>query len=376
MQYRKFGNTGIEISVLGFGAMRLPEIQTGEEYSIDAGKAYPMLMRAYELGVNYFDTAPYYCHKNSEEATGKALKTIRDKVYISTKIPFGEYKKTGDLRRFLERSLKKLETDYVDFYHFWGINKGTADDIIKNNVMDEVRQCKDEGLIRHMSFSFHDEAANMKYIIDKVEGLASVLCQYNILDRSNEDMIAYARSKGLGTVAMGPVGGGRLSPPTDLYEKLTGKKSTATYELALRYVMGNPDICCALAGMENLDMLEKNVKVANIAGEITAEEWADLGDAMKEVAKLRDLYCTGCKYCMPCPEKIDIPQIFEFYIHTHVYGLGEGIRGKYKWYKKNPWGEGKTAADCSHCGLCETKCPQKLEIRKELKRVCEVLENL
>ena len=375
MQYRKFGNTGVDISVLGFGAMRLPEIQTGEEFAIDEEKAYPMLMRAYELGVNYFDSAPYYCHSNSEAAMGRALKSVRDKVYLSTKIPFGEYKNTGDVRRFLERSLKNMETDYVDFYHFWGINKDTADDIVKWDVMSEVNKLKEEGLIRHMSFSFHDAPEGMKHIIDHLP-LASVLCQYNILDRSNEKMIAYAKQKGLGTVVMGPVGGGRLSAPTDLYEKLTGKKSRATYELALRYVMGNPDVCCALSGMGNMDMLEKNVVVANIAGEISADEWVKLGEAMEEVGKFRDLYCTGCKYCMPCPAGIDIPQIFEFYTHVNVYGLAEGIRDKYKWYKKNPWGEGKTVADCTECGLCETKCPQKLLIRTELKRVCGVLEAL
>jgi len=221
MQYRKFGNTGIDISALGFGVMRLPEIQKGEDFYIDEDKSYPLLMRAYELGVNYFDSAPAYCHGNSEKAMGTALKGVRDKVYLSTKIPLGSvYKKKGDLRRNLEESLARIGTDYIDFYHFWGINKGTADEIIKDDIMAEVRECKEQGLLRFMSFSFHDAAENMQYIIDNVP-LSSVLCQYNLLDRSNEKMIEYAYGKGLGTAIMGPVGGGRLSPPTDLYEKLT-----------------------------------------------------------------------------------------------------------------------------------------------------------
>ncbi|MCL2634811.1 MAG: aldo/keto reductase [Oscillospiraceae bacterium] len=376
MQYRKFGNTGLDISALGFGCMRLPEIEKGGKHYIDEDLAFPMLMRAWELGVNYFDSAPYYCNKNSEYATGRALKSVRDKVYFSTKIPMEEYKEKGDLRRVLERSLEKMETDYIDFYHFWGINKNTADKIVKNDIMSEVRECQEQGLLRFMSFSFHDASENMKYIIDNVPGLASVLCQYNLLDRSNEDMIEYAHSKGVGTVIMGPVGGGRLSPPTDLYEKLAGKKSSATYEVAMRFVLGNPSVSCALAGMETMEMLEGNVKVANVAGEITADEWVQLGQAMEEVAKFRDLYCTGCKYCMPCPAGIDIPKLFEFYTHVNVYGLGEGIRGTYKWYKKNPWGEGKTFEHCTGCGVCETKCPQKLAVQKELERVCGVLENL
>jgi predicted aldo/keto reductase-like oxidoreductase len=375
MQYRKFGTTGIEISALGFGAMRLPEIQKGEAYYIDEDKAYPLLQKAQELGINYFDSAPYYCHKNSEQAMGRALKAVRAKVYLSTKLPFEEYKKKGDLRRVLERSLEKMETDYVDFYHFWGINKGTADTIMKEDIMAEVHALKEEGLLRFISFSFHDAPESIKYIVDNLD-FASLLCQYNLLDRSNENMIAYAFQKGIGTVVMGPVGGGRLSPPSDLYEKLTGKKSSSTYELALRFVLGNPSVSCALSGMETMEMLEKNVAVADNADEITADEWREISKAMEETAKLRDLYCTGCKYCMPCPANIDIPKLFEYYTHTNVYGLGEGIKGSYKFYKKNPWGEGKIFADCTDCGACETKCPQKLNIRKELERVCGVLEAL
>ncbi|MDR2547698.1 MAG: aldo/keto reductase [Lachnospiraceae bacterium] len=377
MQYRKFGNTGIDISVLGFGVMRIPQIQKGEKHYIDEDKALPLLYRAYELGVNYFDSAPLYCNGNSEGAMGKALASVRDKVYLSTKLVFNEYEKKGDLRRALEKSLERIGTDYIDFYHFWGINKGTADAIIENDMMAEIAECKEQGLLRHMSFSFHDAAENMKYIIDNVE-LASVLCQYNLLDRSNEEMIAYARQQGLGTVIMGPVGGGRLSPPSELYEKLLGKKSTATYELALRYVLGNPNVDCALSGMETLEMLEKNVEVANNAGSISTDEWEQLGEAMQEVAKLRELYCTGCRYCLPCPAEIDIPRLFEIYTHAHVYGLGEGMRGPYKEYKLSSWsGEiGTTFADCTGCGTCETKCPQKIKIQSELERVCKVLEAL
>ena len=375
MQYRKFGNTGVDISLLGFGVMRLPEIQKGEEYYIDEDKAFPLLQKAQELGVNYFDSAPYYCHSNSEAAMGRALKAVRDKVYLSTKLPFDKYKGKGDVQRILEESLKKMETDYVDFYHFWGINKGTAETIIKDDIMAEVISLKDQGMLRFISFSFHDDPANIKFIVDNLD-FASMLVQYNLLDRSHEEMIEYASKKGVGTVIMGPVGGGRLSPPSDLYEKLTGKKSSATYELAFRFVIGNPYVACALSGMETMEMLEQNVAIANNAGEITASEWDELGKAMEEVAKIRDLYCTGCKYCMPCPADIDIPKLFEFYTHAHVFGLGDGIRGAYQWYKKNPWGDGKVFEHCTSCGLCEKKCPQKLKIRYELERVCKVLEAL
>ena len=376
MLYRKFGNTGIDISVLGFGCMRLPELQKGDKHYIDEDKAFPLLERAVELGINFFDSAPYYCNGNSEYAMGRGLKKFRDKVYLSTKLPGGEYKEKGDLRRALEKSLTKMETDYVDFYHFWGINKGTVEEIKKHDMMSEVRECKEQGLLRNISFSFHDDPKNVKYIIDNVPELCSLMCQYNLLDRSHEEAIEYAHNKGLGTLIMGPVGGGRLSPPTDLYEKLTGKKSNATYELAMRFVLGNPHVSCALSGMENMEMLESNVKIANISEEISTDEWTQLGEAMKQVAKMTDLYCTGCKYCMPCPAGIDIPKLFEFYTHAHVFGLGEGIRGSFQWHKKNPWGEGKLYEHCTGCGQCDSKCPQKLEVMKELERVCKYLEAL
>ena len=139
MQYRKFGNTEVEISTLGFGCMRLPEIDLGDgKFEVDQEKTDAMLRHAYDLGVNYFDTAFYYCHENSEIAVGKALKPIRDKVYISTKCPLERVKKPEDFEGMLDKSLAKLDTDYVDFYHFWGINKGSFDNIIISNAYYEV----------------------------------------------------------------------------------------------------------------------------------------------------------------------------------------------------------------------------------------------
>lgn len=376
MQYRKFGNTGIKISTLGFGAMRLPEKEINGQWFIDEDLALPLLMRAFELGVNYFDTAPYYLHKNSETTLGKALKSVRDKVYLSTKIPMENYKKKGDFRRCLEQSLTKMQTDYIDFYHFWGINKGTAEQINANDIMKEVLECKEQGLLRFMSFSFHDAPENIKFIIDNVPGLSSILCQYNLLDRSNEDMIDYARDKGLGTVIMGPVGGGRLSAPADLYKKLTGKESNATYELALRFVLGNQNVNCALSGMGSMQMLEQNVEIANKSSEITAEEWNQIAGAMEQLSKFNELYCTGCGYCQPCPSNINIPKIFQMYTYHNVYGLSEGAKGEWWWYKNNPENKGKTYDDCATCGQCEEKCPQKLKVISELEKVCTILDTL
>lgn len=374
MRYRKYGNTGEIVSALGFGCMRLPEVEINGQWYIDEDKALPLLFKAYEKGVNYFDSAPYYCHKNSEIAVGKALKSVRGNVKMTTKLPVDEVKETSDFRRQLEGSLKKMDTGYVDFYHFWGINKGTLNEISKYDLFKEAQKAKEEGLIRHISFSFHDKPEHMVDIINAGEGiLETVLCQYNLLDRANEKSIKYAAEKGLGVAAMGPVGGGRLAAPTELYKKLTGKDSIATYELALRFVLGNDDICIALSGMENMDMLEKNLAIANYETYMTREEWDKVGIAMEEIKKFSELYCTGCNYCQPCPQNIVIPRIFNMYTYHNVYGLTSVAKNEFNEYKKDHEKAAMPDA-CIDCGLCEEKCPQHLKIRQELKRVVEILE--
>ena len=375
MNYRDFGKTGEKISALGFGCMRFPEYSEGEQHFVDQDKVDEMITLAYNEGVNYFDTAPGYCNTNSEVALGRAVKGFRDKILISTKCPLGGGTDADGYRAKLERSLSRIDTDYIDFYHFWGIGKDDFDNIIlANGLLEAAAKAKEEGLIRHISFSFHDDPSAIKYIIDTSEErgvkMESLLCQYNILDRSNEEMIRYANEKGLGTVAMGPVGGGRLAAPTDLYTKLTGKPSIATYELAFKFCLGNPHLNCALSGMQDVDMITKNAAVASDETAFSAEEWEQLGEAMEQVKKFSELYCTGCKYCQPCPVEINIPHIFEMWTYYNVYGLRDHAKKMMAKYIEKG---GKTFADCKQCGLCEKKCPQHLEIRENLEKVCKVL---
>ena len=377
MQYRPFGNTGVNISTLGFGCMRLPEIQQEDgSWIVDQEKTDAMLMRAYELGVNYFDTALYYCHSNSEIAIGKALKPIRDKVYISTKCPLELVKEPGDFRKTLETSLKKLDTPYVDFYHFWGINQKTFDEkIVPMNLIAEAQKLKEEGLIRHISFSFHDSPEALKHIIDNGEGLESVLLQYNLLDRANEEMIQYAAKKGLGVVVMGPVGGGRLAAPTELAAKL-GTEAVNTYELAFKFVLGNPGVCCALSGMQTIDMVEQNAKVASLENPMSEEEWRRVGESLENLKKFSELYCTGCGYCQPCPKGINIPRIFQAYTYKNVYGLTELAKNTWNGYLNNEKDPGVHPDACVNCGYCERKCPQHLKVRELLKKVAGTLSSL
>lgn len=377
MQYRMFGNTGVSVSTLGFGCMRFPEYQLEDgTWQVDQEKTTEMLMEAYRLGINYFDTAFYYCHQNSEIAIGKALKDVRDRVYISTKCPMDLVKSPEDYEATLDKSLEKLGTDYVDFYHFWSINQKVFEEkILGLGLLEKAQELKAKGKIRHISFSFHDTPEALKFIIDNGPGLETVLLQYNLLDRTNEEMIQYATEKGLGVAVMGPVGGGRLAAPTELSQKL-GAGSFATYELALRFVLGNPHVCVALSGMQTSQMVAQNAAVASLECPMTREQWIQAGQAMENLKKFSELYCTGCGYCQPCPKNINIPKIFQAYTYYNVYGLKDAAKNAWKNYVENPKNPGATSEVCVDCGHCEKKCPQHLKVRELLKKAEDTLKSL
>ena len=367
MRYKDFGKTGARISTLGFGCMRLPMIKVNDKDVVDEDATSQMIYRAYELGVNYYDTAYFYNDGLSEIALGKALKQLRDKVYISTKSPGHLLKKPGDYTRTLEEQLKKLDIEYIDFYHFHGIGYDSFYEKDKEtNWLAEAQKAKDEGLIRHISFSFHDKPESMIKLVDT--GLfESLLCQYNVTDRSNEEAITYAKSKGLGVAVMGPVGGGRISGiPKEVALKL-GIKVKSSTELALRFVMSNPGIDCALSGMGNLQMVEENAATASNMNPLSSEEIKAINDMMAENEKLAQLYCTGCGYCMPCPTGVNIPHIFRMMNYYKVYGMHEYSKDGYAEIGTREWIQGKNAAACIECGACEKKCPQKINIREQLK---------
>ncbi len=373
MQYRKFGNTGVEISALGFGAMRLPSKHVDGKQMFDEEEGVRVIRRAFELGVNYVDTAPYYCDAQSEVIVGKALKGWRDKVYLSTKNPI-ENASGADWRKRLESSLKKLDVDSIDFYHMWGINWESYEKEIDvpDGPLTEANKAREEGLIRHISFSFHDKPENLIRIAE-TGCFESVLCQYNLLDRANEDAIARARELGLGVVIMGPVGGGRLGAPSEVIRKLMPGKTASTAELALRFVLSNPNVSCALSGMGSVAMVEENARVASDASPLSADELERINASMDENRKLAELYCTGCNYCMPCPQGVNIPLNFQVMNYHKVYGITEYAKGQYAAIGTNDWMKGKQASECIECGLCEEKCPQKIEIRRQLKETAEAL---
>ena len=372
MQYRKFGNTGVEISALGFGAMRLPEVEEKGAWRIDEEKALAAIPRAFELGVNYIDTAYGYCHGNSEPVVGKALKGWRDQIYLSTKLPTWLVEKPSDYRRLLEEQLTRLDVDYIDFYHFHALNRDRFENIVlKHNLLEEAQKAKDEGVIKHISFSFHDEPKMLMELID-LGIFSSLLCQYNLLDRVNEEAIGYAREKGVGVVIMGPVAGGRLAVSSPVLQKLLGERAVSSPELALRFVLANPGVSCALSGMTGAEMVAENVKAASSEVPLTDEELERINMAMEENKQLAELYCTGCDYCMPCPNGVNIPHNFRLMNYHRVYGLTDYARQEYQ--KLGPDSEnGGKAEDCIDCGICEDLCPQNIDIREQLRETAAAL---
>jgi len=379
MVYKEFGKTGVKVSALGFGAMRLPIKEINGQKYIDDDLAVPLMQKAFDMGVNYIDTAPLYCEKLSEISVGKALKGYREKIYLSTKNPIEDNDGDHWMER-LENSLKKLDTDYIDFYHFWGISlksfKGWLDKDIKFGPVQAAYKAKEQGLIRHISFSYHDAPENYKEIVDS--GIfESTLVQYNMLDRSNEENLAYAKSKGLGVVVMGPVGGGRLGAPSEKIQGLLKEKNNvrvSTAETALRFVLANENVDIALSGMENIKMLDENFDVASRTGHLTDGEMKHIKTMMEENKKLAMLYCTGCNYCKPCPAGIDIPYLFELMNRYRVYELTEHAKKAYDDASKGlSWQKTADASKCTACGACEEKCPQKLPVIKQLKETHKAL---
>ena len=372
VRYREFGRLGIKVSRLGLGAMRLP--MTSDGAHVDEEKAIPVIQRALELGVNYVDTAPYYCSSESEIVVGKAIKGWRDRIYLSTKNPVDDAKE-ATFRGWLEKSLRKLDVDYIDFYHMWGIKWSTYVEriAVPGGALDAARKAQEEGLIRHISFSFHDSPENLFKLIDTGH-FASMTVQYNLLDRANEEAISYAHEKGMGVVIMGPVGGGRLGVPSAEIRRLLPIGAMSTPELALRFVLSHPGVDIALSGMGTIQMVEENASTASRAETLTPEERSHAQEALDRIKELANLYCTGCGYCMPCPNDVNIPVNFEYMIYYKVYGLKEAARELYA--KLGTPGyqiKGLPANACQECGECEPKCPQSIPIMAQLKEVAEAL---
>ncbi len=385
MLYRKLGKTGLTVSVLGFGAMRLP-VEGGtnsvtDSYDpnkpIDEKQAIPMFEYAIDHGVNYFDSAYMYHGGKSELVLGKALKPYRDRVMISTKLPAIMVTAPEDFDRFFDEQLKRLGTSYVDVYLLHGLHRETWDRTKGMGVLRFLDRIKSEGRARHVGFSFHDDYAVFEEIVDSYDW---ELCQiqYNYYDeqaQAGRKGLDYAASKGLGIVVMEPVRGGMLAGqvPADvqaLWETAATKRSPA--EWALRWVWNHSEVSTALSGMSTMDQVKENVRIAEDgkADSLTREELSLIDEVRQTYRKMFKLGCTGCAYCMPCEAGVAIPMLFGAYNDSFVFPhRAEMIAVLYNRFLKPE----QRASACIECAKCEEKCPQHIPIREELKHVHERL---
>lgn len=364
MLYRPLGRTGYQVSQLGFGAMHLPMTGATTESPVDRELAIPMIRRAFDLGVNYIDTAVGYCNQDSQRAVGEALKGYRERIVVSTKNPdYGVDEKAW--WQNLENSLERLQVEYIDIYNHHGLSWQRYTEAVEPRIGKWMAKAKDQGLIRHVCCSFHDDNAALKRIVDT--GYPAVITlQYNLLDRALEDGIAYAAERGIGVVVMGPVAGGRLGAAgnAELEAIVPGIKRVP--ELALRFVLANPHVSLALSGMATLAQVEENAAVASNPGPLTAEEADAITAHFERLKKMAELYCSGCGYCMPCSHGVNIPIVFNLYNQARVYGLWDYAR---YWYERMQIyaEDGNHPADaCLKCGECLSKCPQQIAIVQQL----------
>jgi hypothetical protein len=334
---------------------------------VDQEYAIEVLHRAMDLGVNYFDSAVGYCNGESEATLGTALKGRREGKVISTKYPpWGRSLTADDYRQILEQSLSRLDIDRLDVHHMHGLDWETAEKVFaKGMAFEGARKAKEEGLIKHLAFSFHDDPKRMIDICRAAPDLDVVTCQYNLLDRGNEESMAAVSEMGVGVVVMGPVAGGRLGFPSEKLQGLLPGKMVSTPELALRFVLANPSISVALSGMNTVEMVEENAATASDETALSEEERRRIDAMLAENRQLADLYCTGCEYCMPCPNKVNIPQIFRLMNLHRVWGLTDAARKRYSRLSEDE--SGLDASACVECGQCEPKCPQKIPIIEQLK---------
>ena len=372
MIYRPLGKTGLKVSQLGFGAMRLPMMGEGAAARVDRDLAIPMIHRAFAGGVNYIDTAVFYGNHDSQAAVGAALKGWRDKVVLSTKNDYyGTDEKTWWTN--LENSLKRLDVESIDIYNTHGVNWVNFETLVVPHISKWLAKARDQGLIRHICTSFHDSREALRKIIE-ADYYESITLQYNMMSRQFEPEIALAHEKGLGIVVMGPVAGGNLGVDSEILGKIVPGVSRVP-ELALRFVLSNPNVTMALSGMSTMQQVEENLQTTAAAIHLSATDLAAIGEHMVRLEELSKLYCTGCKYCMPCPQGVAIPSILRKYNLGRVYGLWASASTAYAGIGTTEWDPGKHADACRECGACEAKCPQKLPIMAELKQAHAKLKN-
>jgi hypothetical protein len=379
--YRNFGNTSKKVSILGFGCMRLPIIDSKPD-NINEPVATDMILYAIDNGVNYIDTAyPYHgssAHEGgmSEIVVGKALKDgYRDQTYLSTKLPSWLVQKREDLDNYLNKQHKRLQTDRIDFYLLHGLNRPFWNNLIKCDVFEFLDSAIEDGRIGYAGFSFHDEYEVFKDIVDSYNWSFSQI-QYNYMDQNfqaGKAGLEYSASKNMGTIIMEPLRGGCLTNnlPSDIQSIWDGAdKHRSPAEWALRYVWDKPQVNVVLSGMSTMEQVVENIKIAEhgIARSLTDDE-LDLYIRVKDAYNNKiHVACTGCNYCMPCKNGVDIPLNFNLLNDVYIYKNMDKPSGNYTFLSAKKM----SASFCSECGECLEKCTQNIPITKYLKETREI----
>jgi predicted aldo/keto reductase-like oxidoreductase len=378
MKYRKFGKLDFKVSALGFGAMRLP-IVGKDAANINQPEAIRMIRYAIDHGVNYVDTAYPYHRGNSEPLVGKALADgYRKKVKLATKMPTWLIKTREDMDKHFDEQLTRLGVEQVDIYLLHGLGNEGWQKLLKFGVLKWLEQKQDEKKIVYCGFSFHDEYDVFKKIIDSYDGWTLCQIQYNYIDtdyQAGTKGLRYAASKGLAVVIMEPIAGGMLAvkPPAEveaIWNKAEVKRTPA--EWALQWVWNQPEVSVVLSGMSTMQQVKENVRSASHSGPntLTRKELALFNQVVPKYKEFGFIGCTGCRYCMPCPEGVNIPQIISLFNEYLMKDKNDEIKKKY-WEHITPESQAKR---CARCGKCEELCPQKLSVREVLNRAFWIFE--
>ncbi len=365
-------NIGVKTSLLGFGCMRYP---TNEDGSINEELAFDMLDKAYHAGVNYFDTAYPYHGGKGEPVTGRALDRYpRDSYYLATKLPIWEIRTLEDVERIFHEQLERLHKDYVDFYLMHALNKDRWELIKKLGILEYCEKLRDEGKIRYLGFSFHDEYEVFEEIITSYHWDFCQI-QLNYMDKDSQATlkgVELAQKLGIPMVIMEPVKGGSLAnlpdDITSIFKNIRPEASTPSW--ALRYVATFPNVKVVLSGMSNMEQVEDNLDTFGNFKPLNQKEQeavAQVSDALRKRVKNG---CTACKYCMPCPAGVNIPGSFGVWNEYHIYGNVADTT--WCWTKEIP--EEAKPRNCIKCGKCEKVCPQKIHIREDLVKVQQELD--
>lgn len=376
MQYRN-NNGNNDLSVLGFGCMRFKKKGAG----FDMEETEREIMYAIEQGVNYFDTA--YIYSGSEEALGTILHKngVREKIKIATKLPHYLMKTREDMEKKFAEQLKRLKTDYIDFYLMHMLpDKETWEKLINAGALEWLEGLKKEGKIRNLGFSYH---GNTDTFIELLNAYDWDFCQvqYNYMDENSQAGrrgIEAAAEKGIPVIIMEPLRGGRLvnDLPKKAVEAFTeSSRGYSAAEWALRWLLNQKEISVILSGMNSMEMLEENIRIASEAeaDSMTPGDLATIAKVKKAFDEVTKVPCTGCSYCMPCPFGVDIPGSFRCLNVSYTDSYANGFREYFMCttMKKEP----SNAGLCRKCGRCEKHCPQSIHIRDELVRVKRRFEN-